>query len=116
MVDFESSAGLLKHQNIAVIAASVDDAEQTAALAAGLRLNYVQMVHGIDAHAVAEATGAFMQEGDKTFLHATGFLLKPDGTVHESVFASGPIGRLLPDDVMKRVRFAEMQAAKAAQA
>ena len=113
MVDFESSALLLRNANINVVAASVDDMQAANDLATGLRLNYVQMLHGLDAHAVAACTGAMMQVGDeRTFLHATGFLLRPDGTVLQSVYASGPIGRLMPDDVLKRVAFDLMQAAK----
>lgn len=112
MVDFESSALLLRNAEISVVAASVDDTQTATDLASGLRLNYVKMLHGLDAHAVAASTGALMQAGDRTFLHATGFLLNPDSTVLQSVFASGPIGRLMPDDVLKKVAFERLQAAK----
>lgn len=90
---------------IQVIAVSVDDAAATAALKEGLRIGNVKMASGVDAAAVAEATGAYMQTGDRTFLHATGFLLRPDGSVAQSVYASGPIGRFTAVDIMKRVRF-----------
>lgn len=113
MVDFESSALLLRDADIAVVAGSVDDAQTTNDLAAGLRLNYVKVLNGLDANAIAASTGAMTApRGDGTMLHATGFLLNPDGTVLQSVFASGPIGRLMPDDVLKKVAFERLQAAK----
>jgi len=113
LVDFEASALLFRNAEINVVAGSVDDAETTNDLAAGLRLNYVKVLNGLDAHAVAAATGALTQERDGgPILHATGFLLRPDGTVMQSVYASGPIGRLMPDDVLKIVAFHRMQAAK----
>ena len=69
------------------------------------------MGHSLDAPAVAEATGANMQQGDRVFLHATGFLLDPEGNVNTSVFSSGPIGRFTANDVLKKVAF-EINKAK----
>ena len=97
---------------VVVIAASVDDAEATASLKDGLRLGYVKMASGLDAKVVADATGAAMQTGDRTFLHATGFLLNPEGRVAQSVYASGPIGRFTANDVLKKVRFDKLRAAQ----
>lgn len=95
---------------IAVVAASVDSAEETANLKEGLRLNYVKMASGLDGPAVAEATGASLQTGDRVFLHATGFLLNPEGSIVQSVYSSGPIGRFTANDILKRVNFAKKQA------
>ncbi len=102
-----------KDAGINVIALSVDNAEDTQALADGLRLgSAVQMLHSIDAHAVAAATGALIQEGDRTFLHATGFVLDPEGNVANAVYSSGPIGRLTASDVLKKVVFEKAMRAK----
>lgn len=105
MVDFDLNASLLTELGVKVFAASVDSGEETKTLVDGLRLSYVTVGHGLDAAAVAQATGAKMQSGDRTFLHATGFLLDPDGKVNTSVYSSGPIGRFTANDVMKKVRF-----------
>jgi len=93
---------------IKVVAASVDSVENVAALKAGLRVGF-PMYAEVDAAAVADATGAFMQSGDRTFLHATGFLIRPDGTVATAVYATGPIGRLNPTEVLRSVGFAKRQ-------
>lgn len=109
MVDFATAAGPLIASEIKVVAASVDSVEQTADLRAGLRVGF-PMYAELDAHAVAEATGAFIQTGDRTFLHATGFLLRPDGAIHTAVYATGPVGRLTPADVLASVAFARRQS------
>ena len=103
---------LFKHHEISVVAASVDSVEQTAAMADGLKLGYVQMLAELDGAAVAEATGAYLQTGDRTFLHATGFLLNPDGEIANSVYSSGPIGRFTAGDILTKVIFEKAMAAK----
>ncbi len=108
MVDFAVHAGPFIDAGIKVVAASVDSVEQTTELKEGLRVGF-PMFAEIDAAAVAEATGAFMQSGDRTFLHATGFLLTPEGTVAAAVYATGPIGRFTPSDILRSVLFAKSQ-------
>lgn len=114
MVDFDTNALVLKNAGIKVYSVSVDSAEETQSLHDGLRIGYVNMLHSVDPHAVAEATGAMIQEGDNVFLHATGFLLDPDGAVSNSVYSSGPIGRLTASDVIKKVAFGKLMLERAA--
>jgi len=104
LVDFAVHAGPLKDASIKVIAASVDSVEQVAGLKAGLRVGF-PMFAELDAQAVAAATGAHMQTGERTFLHATGFLLNPQGRVGTAVYATGPIGRFNSTDILRTVSF-----------
>ena len=60
--------------------------------------------HSADARAVAEATGAFVNP-DPMFLQSTGFVLDPTGRVVVSVYSSGAIGRLVPEDVIGMIRY-----------
>jgi alkyl hydroperoxide reductase subunit AhpC len=60
--------------------------------------------HSADARAIAETTGALLNE-EPTYLQSTGFVLDPDGRVVVSVYSSGAIGRLVPDDVIGLVRY-----------
>ena len=53
---------------------------------------------------MAEATGAFVNP-DPPYLQSTGFVLGPDGRVLLSVYSSGAIGRLVPDDVVRLLRY-----------
>ncbi len=112
MVDFDLNSNLLKRLGVKVVSASVDTVAETAELATGLRLRYVQPLAELDAEAVTESTGAFLQRGPKTFLHATGWLLEPSGVINTAVYSSGPIGRFTANDVLKKVIFEQIMAAR----
>jgi hypothetical protein len=60
--------------------------------------------HSADARAVADVTGAFVND-EPTFLQSTGFVLDPDGRVVVSVYSSGAIGRLVPEGVVGVIRY-----------
>jgi len=55
--------------------------------------------HSADATAIVRATGAFVNPGPP-YLQSTGFVLDPGGRVIVSVYSSGAIGRLIPQDVI----------------
>ena len=57
--------------------------------------------------------GAFPAPG-MDYVQSTGFVLDPSGRVVVSVYSSGAIGRLLPDDVIGLVRYLAADAATAA--
>lgn len=95
--------------DIAVAAASVDTIEQVADLKTGLRVGF-PMYAEIDAPAIAAATGAMIQTGDRTFLHATAFLVDPDGNISNSLYSSGPIGRFTASDILRKVLFERSKA------
>jgi peroxiredoxin len=86
-----------------VAALSVDDQETVAALVARHKLTF-PVGYGADAAAVAALTGAFVNP-DPVYLQSTGFVLDPAGKVVVSVYSSGAIGRLVPDDVVGLVRY-----------
>jgi peroxiredoxin len=92
-----------------VVALSVDDEATTRALVEKHRITF-PVGHGSDAHAVAEATGAFVNE-DPLYLQSTGFVLDPTGRVLVSVYSSGAIGRLVPEDVVGMIGYVREHAA-----
>jgi hypothetical protein len=47
------------------------------------------------------------------YLQSTGFVLDPAGKVIVSVYSSGAIGRLVPDDVVGLVRYLREHSAPA---
>jgi hypothetical protein len=53
--------------------------------------------------------GAFYEER-RGILQATGFVLKPDHTMAVAQYSSGPIGRLVWQDVLELVQFQKKQA------
>jgi hypothetical protein len=65
--------------------------------------------HSADAYALAAITGAFVNP-DPRYLQSTGFVLDRGGRVIVSVYSSGAIGRLIPQDVIGLVRYLREQA------
>jgi peroxiredoxin len=100
---FQRSADALAEVGAKVIALSVDDESTTAELIAKHGLTF-PVGYGAHAVAVAKVTGAFMNP-DPVFLQSTGFVLNPDGQVVVSVYSSGAIGRLVPEDVIGLIRY-----------
>jgi peroxiredoxin len=96
------------HDNLAgldarVVALSVDDDATTRALIAKHGLEF-PVGYGADALSVARVTGAFVNDAP-TYLQSTGFVLDAAGRVIVSVYSSGAIGRLVPDDVAGVIRY-----------
>ena len=100
---FGRAAEEMADAGIKITALSVDDRETTAALVARHKLTF-PVGHGADAPAIASLTGAFVNP-DPVYLQSTGFVLNPAGKVIVSVYSSGAIGRLVPDDVTGLVRY-----------
>jgi peroxiredoxin len=106
---FQRAAGSVAETGIKVVALSVDDEATTAELIARHGLTF-PVGHSADAAAVAGLTGAFVNP-DPVFLQSTGFVLDPSGQVVVSVYSSGAIGRLVPEDVLGLVRYLREHAA-----
>jgi peroxiredoxin len=100
---FQRSADTLAQTGVRVAALSVDDEPTTARLIARHGLTF-PVGHSADARAIADLTGAFVNP-DPVYLQSTGFVLDPVGYVVVSVYSSGAIGRLVPEDVIGLVRY-----------
>ena len=100
---FERAGETLAAAGVKVAALSVDDKEATAALVDKHKLTF-PVGYGAVAPAIASLTGAFVNP-DPVYLQSTGFVLDPAGKVIVSVYSSGAIGRLVPDDVVGLVRY-----------
>jgi peroxiredoxin len=100
---FQRASEALAGAGTHVAALWVDDELTTAEFAAKHGLTF-PLGYGADARAVARLTGAFVNE-DPLYLQSTGFVLDPQGKVIVSVYSSGAIGRLVPEDVIGLVRY-----------
>jgi peroxiredoxin len=106
---FQRAQDRLAALDVRVVALSVDDAATTARLIAEHGLTF-PVGHGADAAALHDALGAFVNP-DPVYLQSTGFVLDPSGRVIVSVYSSGAIGRLVPDDVIGLIRYLREPAA-----
>jgi len=91
-----------------VVALSVDDEATTRELIAKHDIRF-PVGHSADAAAVSEVTGAFVND-EPIYLQSTGFVLDKAGRVLVSVYSSGAIGRLVPDDVLGLIRYVREHA------
>jgi peroxiredoxin len=109
---FQRASESLAEVGAKVVALSVDDEATTQELIEKHGLTF-PVGHSADARAVAQVTGAFVND-EPTFLQSTGFVLDPSGRVVISVYSSGAIGRLVPDDVVGLIRYLRDHASASA--
>ncbi|WP_030900691.1 peroxiredoxin family protein [Streptomyces sp. NRRL F-5126] len=106
---FQRHQARLTGRGIKTISLSVDDEATAKELVAEHHLTF-PVGHSADARAVSRSTGAFVNE-DPLYLQSTGFVLDPQGRVVVSVYSSGAIGRLVPEDVLGMVDYIKGHAA-----
>ena len=88
---------------VRVVAASVDPLAEAEKTVADQGLDF-PVGYGLDAEEIAARYGAFY-EPEKKFLHATGFLIRPDGSVGNAVYSTGSIGRLTAADALRLIDY-----------
>jgi peroxiredoxin len=111
---FQRATDSLAEVGASVAALSVDDEATTTGLTAKHGLTF-PVGHSADAATISAATGAFVDPAGG-FLQSTGFVLDPAGNVVVSVYSSGAIGRLVPEDVVGLIRYLREHAASTATA
>ncbi len=109
---FQRAQDQLAELGVRVVALSVDDEGTTRALVDKHGLTF-PVGHSADPATLREAVGAFVS-GEPPYLESTGFVLDPGGRVLVSVYSSGAIGRLVPDDVAGLMRYLRDQSPQAA--
>lgn len=93
-----------------MVAASTDPPEKASETVSELGLG-MPVGYGLPLEKTAATLGAFY-EPKRGILHATGYLVKPDRTIAVGQYSSGPIGRLVWQDVLAVVQFYKKLAAK----
>ena len=109
MAAFDKAQEKLEAEGIKTIAASIDPLDKAQGTVSELGLT-IPVGHGLPVKETASALGAFYEER-RQILHATGFVIKPDKTIAVAQYSSGPIGRLVWQDVLALVQFYKKQAA-----
>ena len=100
---FQRAHDRLRELGVRVVALSVDDEATTRALIDRHGLTF-PVGHSADARELRAVLGAFVS-GEPPYVESTGFVLDPHGRVVVSVYSSGAIGRLVPDDVVGLIRY-----------
>lgn len=102
MESFQRMLPQLSDLGIRVAAFSTDDEEHADQMIRSHGLTF-PIGFGVDMRKTGEVLRGYINE-DKGSLESSNFLLRPDGTIELSVYASGPIGRLTPEDVLDLVQ------------
>jgi hypothetical protein len=105
---FDRAQDKLQADDIRAIAASTDPQDKAAETVAELELS-MPIGYGLPVKETAATLGAFFEER-RGFLHATGFVVKPDRTIAVAQYSTGPIGRLVWQDVLGLVQHYKKQA------
>lgn len=103
MPDFEKYMDEFNKRNIQVIAASTDALEHARETVDRYKLSF-RVVYGLNAKEVSSRTGAFYDEKDG-YLHATGYIINPEGKVVNGVYSTMAIGRLVPKDSLSLIDY-----------
>ncbi len=86
-------------KNIQVTAASADSWEKALQTVERYRLTF-RIGYGLNPPEISALTGAFYN-AKENYLHATGFILGPDGKIESAVYSSRSIGRLVAEDCLE---------------
>ncbi len=103
MADFEKHVEEFRARDVVIVAASVDTYADAVKMRDDENLSYA-VAHSVDMTNFAVRYGAYFQ-AERGFLHATGFVLEPGGTVAHAVYASGSIGRLEPQATIRAIDY-----------
>lgn len=102
MAAFEKAQERLHGEGIRVVGASTDPLEKAKGTVEEMSLTF-PVGYGLPLKETAAALGAFY-EAKRQVLHSTGFVLRPDRSIVVAQYSSGPIGRLVWQDVVSLVQ------------
>ncbi len=85
------------------MAASVDSVEKAKETVQKEGITF-PVGYGLVAEEVSKTTGAYYEPAKK-FLHATGFVIRPNNTIAVACYSTAQIGRLVAKDVLNLIRF-----------
>jgi peroxiredoxin len=108
LAGFSQSAAAFAELGVKVVAFSVDDEATSAALVDKHHLTF-PVGHSADTDKIVAATGAYTND-DPHHLQPASFVLAPNGTIINAAYSTGPLSRLVADDVVGLVRYAKSQS------
>ena len=84
--------------DIGLVAGSADTLEHARGTAEEIKISF-SVAYGLNAEEISLKTGAFY-EGDKRYLHASGFVINPHGKIVNAAYSTMAIGRLVAKDCL----------------
>ncbi len=99
MLDFQKNIRDFEKRNIQVIAASADTWDEALGTVERYKITF-RIGYGLNPREISALTGAFYNEKER-YLHATGFIIGPDGKIEDAVYSSRSVGRLVAKDCLE---------------
>ncbi len=98
MADYQSNIGRFEAVGAAVVALSVDSWDDARRTVEEHGLTF-PVLYGLDVKRTVASLGCYANErADPPHLHATSFVLRPNGKVALALYSSGALGRLSVED------------------
>ncbi len=91
-----------------MVALSVDSEDDAQKMVDRHKLTY-PVLYGLNPREIAVIIGGYINE-EPLYLHPSGFILRPNGTIVMLVQSSGAIGRLVAADTIGLIRHYQKQA------
>lgn len=103
MADFQALSKEFESEGVQIVAGSVDPLEKAEEAIKKAGVTY-PVAYGMSAKETSRITGAYYDD-NRNYIHATGFLVRPDNTVEVACYSTGPIGRFVAKDMLGLVKF-----------
>lgn len=103
MLDFEKNMEEFNNHGIRIVAVSADSKEDALKTVDKYNITF-KVGYGLNAEETSALTGAFYEK-EPGYLHATGFILAPDGKIANAVYSTGPVGRLVAADALALIKY-----------
>jgi peroxiredoxin len=100
---------MLEQAGASVFALSTDDLAHAQEVVTRTGAAY-PVLYGVNGPELAATWGAYYEQR-RNILHATAFILRPDGVIASATYATGPVGRLSAEEAVRMVLFLRKQAA-----
>jgi peroxiredoxin len=101
---FQASLAKLSAESIGVVSFSADSLESARRVVQENRLEF-PVGYGVSVEAAARVLGVYYEPSPTAYLQSAGFVVHSSGKILTAVYSSGPLGRLLAQDVLGFVQY-----------
>ena len=110
LADYQAHLDDLKAAGASVVGVSTDPEEKARETVEQNNLTF-PVLYGLQVPRDADPIGARYEEKRGIF-HATAYILNPERKVAQACYSTGPIGRIVAEDAIGSIKFAQKMAAQ----
>lgn len=106
---FQANLAKLSAEGIGVVSFSADSLESAQSVVQDNHLEF-PIGYGASVEQAARVLGVYYEPSQKPYLQSAGFVIERSGRILTAVYSSGPLGRLLAQDVLGFVQYVKAHA------